>query len=222
MTDLDLKGLERKTFRSTHEDGLLDLFLGVVLLALAFFAWLGELDLSGGLRMLVLAGLEALAVLGLIISRKVISEPRIGKIRLGPAGKTRQKKARWLVAGSVIMGLALLVFTLIIRGHNPAALKPAYFFPAMWAANALIVFGLAAWFLDYTRLYGIGIMFAICVPLDMSLHEATGIRLGPLAFALPGFVVLAVGITVLLRFLHTNPRTDLTEPLPAINESEGS
>ncbi len=74
--------------------------------------------------------------------------------------------------------------------------------PAIWAVNMLVLFGLGAYFLDYNRLYLIGVLYALPVPVDFWLRELAGVRLGFIVFAVPAAVILIMGLVVFIRFLR--------------------
>ena len=78
-------------------------------------------------------------------------------------------------------------------------------FPAVYALNMLVVFGLSAYFLDFNRLYFIAVMFALPVPVDILVHELTGIKLGYITFIIPSAIVLTVGLVIFIRFLKQYP-----------------
>jgi hypothetical protein len=84
------------------------------------------------------------------------------------------------------------------------------FAPVAWVANSIIVFSLLAYYLNFTRLYIYSILFALPVPLDVAIKQFAGLNISPIAFAVPGLVILAVGVVLLVRFLHIYP-TDIKE-----------
>ncbi|MCK4941573.1 hypothetical protein KAS45_05725, partial [candidate division WOR-3 bacterium] len=69
------------------------------------------------------------------------------------------------------------------------------------------VFSLAAYFLRFHRLYLIGVMFAVGVPLDIVLREITQRDLSFVAFGIPALVILIMGAIVLARFLRKYPKS---------------
>ncbi len=77
--------------------------------------------------------------------------------------------------------------------------------PGAYALNMLMVFGAGAYFLEFERLYFIGVMFALPVPLGAMLTEFVGIDLGASVFIVPAVLVAAVGSWHLARFMRAYP-----------------
>jgi hypothetical protein len=210
-----LKDIERKAWRSTYQDGLLDIFLGLLLLAMAVGAWLSDSGFVWGLQMGVFVGLEIGALLAFFLGKKFITVPRLGLVRFGPKGKTRKKRAVWLGAASALVGLAvfglalvgLAVFglALVANGNLREQLLWEVIIPAAYVLNMLVVFSLGAYFLDVARLYVVGLMVALALPLDMLMREVFDADLTFLAFGIPAMVVLVMGTVVLVRFLRAYP-----------------
>jgi hypothetical protein len=211
---MNLKEIERKAWRSTYQDGLLDIFLGMLLLAMAVGAWLSDSDFVWGLQTGVFVGLEMGALLVFILGKRLITVPRLGLVRFGPKGKARQRRGVWLGAASALVGLAVLAIALIAKGNLEERLLWEVIIPAAYVLNMLVVFSLGAYFLDVPRLYLVGLMYALALPLDMLLRAVFNADLTFLAFGAPAMVVLAMGAAVLVRFLRAYP-------LPAGEEGGG-
>jgi hypothetical protein len=158
---INLKELERKAWRSVFQDGLWDIYLGLLF---------------------------------------------------------RKKTARGILAISVLVGAVVFVFTwLATKGNWSEGLPLRIILPAVWAVNMLVVFSLGAYFLDFDRLYLIGVMYALPVPVDFLLNELAGIDLGFVVFAVPAAVILIMGLVVLVRFLRDCPL--LAEEVPPAEEA---
>lgn len=204
---IDLKQLERKVWTSFFEDGIWDIYLGILLLAMAIGAFLSDIRAPETTLIVIYACLVCLAFLFLWLGKHFITIPRIGRVRFGPKGRERKKKTSIVFAISVLVGLVLFVIvTLSVKGSLSRALPMDLFLPAVWVGNMLIVFSLAAYFLRFRRLYLIGVMFAVGVPLDIVLRELTNRDLSFVAFGLPALVILVMGGVVLFRFLRKYPR----------------
>jgi hypothetical protein len=202
---INLKELERKAWTSYFQDGLWDIYLGLLLLAMAISALLSDVGFSESLGMTVLIGVEVLAVLVLWVGKKLITVPRMGRVKFGPK---RKAKLSWVVVIlfiSVLVGAGVFLVTSAMRGNRPGWLNAAFFAPAAWVGNAIVVFSLGAYFLDFSRLYLIGVMYALPVPLDILLDELAGIDLSFIAFGVPAMVILIIGLVVFTRFLRDYP-----------------
>lgn len=204
--DINLKELERKAWRSVFQDGLWDIYLGLLLMALAIYALLSKTKLPEAQQMVIYIGLMALSMLVLWAGKRFITLPRMGRVKFGPRGKTRRRKAAVLLAISVLVGaLVSIVTSLALKGNLSDGLPLHLVVPAAWALNMLVLFSLGAYFLDYDRLYLIGVLYALAVPLLIWLDEFAGIKLGFIALAVPAGIILIVGLVVLVRFLRDYP-----------------
>jgi len=203
--NINLKELERKAWTSYFQDGLWDIYLGLLLLAMAIQALLSDVGFSESLGITILIGVEVLAVLVLWVGKKIITVPRMGRVKFGPK---RKAKLSWVVVIlfiSVLVGAGVFLVASAMRGNRPGWLNAAFFAPAAWVVNAIVVFSLGAYFLDFNRLYLIGVLYALAVPLDILFRELTDIDLSFIAFGAPAMVILITGLVVLVRFLRDYP-----------------
>ncbi len=206
MTMFNLKEIEKKAFRSTFQDGIWDIFLGLVLLILAVGTLLSNIGVTKGVHMTILISLQAVVVLGFIAGKKLITVPRMGFVKFGPKRKSKIRKSRIILLVSVLAGLVVFVAAaLVIRSYPAGRPKLLLLLPAAWVANAVIVFSFLAYYLDCTRLYAYGVLFALPVPVDMMVKEFAGVNLSPVAFAVPATVMLVIGMVLLVRFLRDYP-----------------
>jgi hypothetical protein len=153
--NLDLKTLERRAFRSTFQDGLWDIWLGLVFLMFAIGPLLEEAGVSYTATMIIWLGSNVVAFLFLWVGKKHITTPRLGLVRFGLQRKAKLKKTRLVLVISVLVGL--LAWLAVSSGAKPgmAVVLGAF------AANIIIVFGLMAYFMDFDRLY-VCVCGAVC------------------------------------------------------------
>jgi len=203
--NISLKELERKAWRSVFQDGLWDIYLGLLLLAMAIWALLSDVGFSESLGMAIFIGLEVLAMLVLWAGKKIITVPRMGRVKFGPKRKAKLNWVRVVLFISVLMGAGVFLAALAMRSNRPEWLNAAFFFPAAWMVNTMVVFSLGAYFLDFNRLYLIGVMYALPVPLDIMFRKLADIDLSFIAFGIPAAVILIVGLVVFVRFLRDYP-----------------
>ena len=203
--NINLKELERKAWRSFFQDGLWDVYLGLMLMAMAVGALISDVGGSKGLQYMVYFILLALAMLGLWAGKRFVTVPRLGRVKFGPKGKARRKRVMTLLVFSVGVGAVLFVLTWLFTKGNFQGLPLRHIVPVVWIANALIVFGLGAYFLEFERLYLVGLMYALAVPLDEALTALLHLDLTFLAFGLPAAVILVTGLVVFVRFLRAYP-----------------
>ena len=203
--NINLKELERKAWTSYFQDGLWDIYLGLLLLAMAIWALLSDVGFSESWGMAIFIGLEVLAMLVLWVGKKLITVPRMGRVKFGPKRKAKLSWVMVILFISVLVGAGVFVAGLAMRTNRPGWLNTAFFLPAAWVVNAIVVFSLGAYFLDFSRLYLIGVMYALAVPLDIVFRQLTDIDLSFIAFGAPAMVILIIGLVVFTRFLRDYP-----------------
>jgi hypothetical protein len=203
--NISLKELERKAWTSYFQDGLWDIYLGLLLLAMAVSALLSDVGFSESLGMAILIGLEVVAVLVLWVGKKIITVPRMGRVKFGPKRKAKLSWVMVVLFISVLVGAGVFLVVSAMRGNRPGGLNVAFFAPAVWVVNAIAVFSLGAYFLDFSRLYLIGVMYALAVPLDIVFRQLTDIDLSFIAFGVPAMAILITGLVMFVRFLRDYP-----------------
>jgi hypothetical protein len=186
---IDLRDVERRAWTLYFQDGLWDIFFGL-------------LFLGGGLRaltgnrwfyLLVLAG-----ILVFILGKRLITLPRLGHIDFSPQRKARIKVVRVVALG--VMIVTAVIFVLILMGVDLSSLPVSWIFVFMVPG----IFLLMAYMMDFTRLYG----YTLLVAVFTLLGEFVGDPAAAWAQIIAGMVPLAVGIFLLIRFLRTYPAVD--------------
>jgi hypothetical protein len=196
---LNLKELERKAWQSTFEDGLWDLFFGAVLLWIA-----GSRLIPNDLISMVLAlGLLA----AFIAAKRILTVPRLGMVKFGSGRKRKRAMTTILLTTSVVL-TGILGYA---AGGGVTAewiRTNQIIMDVMFAAWACFVFALMAHWLDFPRLYLIGLVYALVfshlLPIDTSVTALVG-----------GVLVAVPGLVQLIRFLRKYP-------LPAEAEVHGN
>ncbi|MBN1786577.1 MAG: hypothetical protein JW825_06300 [Candidatus Methanofastidiosa archaeon] len=190
---LNLGAVEKSAVKSQYEDGILDIFLGTLLIIFGIFIVLDMNDETYSTMVFIL--LEALAILSLVFAKRMITVPRIGKVKLSLRRSSRSLKVTLVLAISVLSGLVLM--TLVSIGINSIGLIAIF-----WATNCILVFFLMAYFLDHDGFYVVGIMYAI----SLSSLEIVNGYIGTYSYDylhmfIPGMVVVIYGMVQLRAFL---------------------
>jgi hypothetical protein len=194
---LNLLTIERRAWRAFLNDGLWDIFLGLLLVAMAAGTLVDETALPEVTGTLIFVGLEAIAFVVALAGKRWITRPRLGQVKFGPRRARNKLIVVAVLCVSVVFGLAM---TLLASRLGGSALMPG-----LWVVNAILVFGLMAYFLDYGRLYVIGALYALVVPVDYVLKHAAKLDITFAVFGLPGLIIVAMGLVVLVRFMRTYP-----------------
>lgn len=192
----DLKAIERRAFRATFQDGLWDIYLGLVFVAFGLGPVLRHTaGLSERSAMIVHIGILAVALIMLIGGKKYITMPRLGCVRFGPARKRKLSRARIVLALSVVTGMIALVG---VTGDDLGLTGLAILF----AVNILVVLGALAYFMDFNRLFYYAVLWAISFPLGLLLEEHAGLGAAPTVFLVTGGLAVVVGGVYFARFLR--------------------
>ena len=204
--NVDLKDIERKVWMRCHQDGLMDIFLGLMLLLMGsgfIFVDVYGMGTTGALVAMAIMGTVATAAF--YAAKRLITYPRIGRVEFGPKGRSRLKKTAIVFSASVIVGIAAFVVAMITYSGGLGGLNAAVLLPVIYILNMVVVFGLWAWFFELPRFYLVGVLYALPLPLIIGFDEMAGIRIGYLSFAIPGTIILLMGLVILIRFLRRYP-----------------
>ena len=198
---ISLKDVERKVFTSAFEDGLWDIFIALVFLAWAFAPVLTP-SLGDFWSSAVLFGSWPFVFLALWLVRRYVVTPRVGTVQFGSWRKTR------LLRFNVVM-LVFLSFSAIlgmVLALGTAAL-PAWMHAAPFSLVVLIAFSVAAYFLDFSRLYVYGVLFALSPLVGRWLYLYREIPHSgyPVTFGISATIALLVGLAKFIAFLRTHP-----------------
>jgi len=210
---IDLKELERKAFRSTFQDGLWDIFMGLLLLNVGLGTVVGGM-LEMSLKslwwiVLIIVPLPFLALIVFWAGKKFITTPRIGLVKFGPQRKARMRNVRAVLFVSVLL-LVIMVFWgwAAIGNGLPEWMRgiplPLY----VWPVQTIVIFGLAAYFLDVPRFYVYGVLYGLPLPLGLALAKNTDLAaLSSMAitFGIAVGVMVLIGVVLFVRFLRQYP-----------------
>jgi hypothetical protein len=134
------------------------------------------------------------------------------------------KKVRLVLFASVLLGVLMAVWGVGASvGGLPYVIAqvplPAY----VWAAQCVVVFGLGAYFMDVTRFYPYGVLYALPFPLAIVLAENTslsGSASMALTFGLAGGSMVLVGLILFVRFLRRYPAASHRPSLEDVSDVE--
>ena len=203
--NIDLKELEKKVWKSTFEDGIFEIYFGILHLSLTFGIILDNI-LPEPLASIIAMSIIGLGLIFFLIAKKFISEPRIGKVKFGFSRILRKIKT----IGILTLNFFILLIIYLTGILNPEfrLVIPGYLYGLI---VGLLFFSLplcfVAYFIQFNRLYIIGILIGISFFLD----EIFALLLIPepfdslLAFGVISIIILSIGIVVFIRFLKKYP-----------------
>jgi len=195
-----LREIEKKTCMSYHQDGLLDIFVGVYILLFGIGICARATDFSTWF--VIPAIFPAIMVPIWISAKKRITMPRIGYVKFGVRGANKMMA---IFLGLIVAGLgAFTVFGLGAFMGEGWALTLRDFF----ISNSMIIIGIAAatisslfaYTMGLKRLYGYGLLtlvlfftgYFIVIPFEYFLVTI-------------GLVIIISGFVLLMRFIRKYP-----------------
>jgi len=210
---LDLKALEKKVFKSNFEDGLWDVYLGMLLLQISLSSFLYTLDIGPLWILLILVLFVGLVFAAFWAAKKHIIMPRMGLVRFSDERKQKKKKLSLILSLSVLFGV--LVFGLTLGLYWLAAnditsdwVQYGWVIPfGLFLVNAVVVFSLIAYYYDFPRAYLYGWFYGLAFPLNIALDELFGIRF-PFFSLLFSTIMVGIGLVLFIRFMQTHPLID--------------
>jgi hypothetical protein len=198
---IDLKDLERKAWTSFFQDGLMDIYLGLLLFILALVSTVLQGMSSAWLRYTIYFALIGAAFLAFWAGRRYITIPRLGRVKFGP--ERRRKRTRLAVVMSMFVLLnVLLIFLTVAAKNNPHTW--GRFMPSELALNLFIgvyvgaAMAIIAYYKDFQRGYYIALVFALTFAGVEFLDN-------PAVFWIGGGLVFIPGLVLLVRFLRQHP-----------------
>jgi hypothetical protein len=192
-----LKEIERRAYRSTFDDGIYDIQFGLLLLILA---WIPTLETVGISRFVGYALLILSVILIPWLGKRYITIPRMGAVEFGPKRKSRKLLLLWIGIGVVLLTLPVMI---MIVGQDVSG-RLGWPMIAMFVAPVLSI---AVCFLDLPRLYIYAALLIACVVEAEFLLEHVGSPLNALiSFGIPGGIISAIGILLLLTFVRKYPK----------------
>ena len=125
MNQINLKELERKAFRSTYQDGLWDMYFGLIIISMSIFFFRPATGYSPLNILLMLASMVVAYVL-FWAGKRFIILPRMGQVKFGDK-RAKRKKTMMLVLGVVVFIQAALLVIQFVPAFN--GISGPYFNP---------------------------------------------------------------------------------------------
>ena len=205
--NLDLKAIERKAFRSVHQDGLWDIYLGGLLLVLSLFFAIPESG-EGELTYMGLAILGVALVFAFFqLGKKYITAPRMGQVRFGPERQKRTGTLAWVMSAFVLVTLGIFLYSVYVwnaaESGKPVELNLA---PSLERAIVALLSALIAgistmvisYYKEFTRGYYIALLMGLGFFFTLWLDSTV-----PMIVA--GALIFLPGLVIFVNFLRQHP-----------------
>lgn len=193
----NIKELQKKAYTSYHQDGLIDLFASLYIIAFSVgilldFLW----DYSFGV---LLPGFILVLIIPLwLAAKRKITVPRIGYVNFGTKGKA---KLIVIFTGLAVLGIFFLfIFAMFQAGTTPLTNIIIEYGMIIVAIASLTVCSLFGYATGLRRIYAYGILaFAL-----FTLGYFTGVFFAYIVLAL-GLIVIISAVNLLVRFIRKYP-----------------
>jgi hypothetical protein len=194
MENIDLKEIERRAYLTYHKDGILDIYLGMGIMAVATVFFFEVFVTSTGI----------IAILPILYagSKKQFTIPRLGYVKFSQstAGRARNSMTLALLLGSMSAVAGLFAFySVISTGYS--FIEPLI---ANWkitmAVILLGVFSLFGYVSDLRRMYFYGLISSIVFVSGIFLPVP-----GYMVILLVGGIISINGMALLYRFTQEYP-----------------
>jgi len=203
---INLRGLEKRAWRSAFQDGIWDIYFGLLIfgLAIAPFGDAFGLPAEVGSMIIVLCW-NTIAVLFLILGKKFITIPRIGFVKFGAKRKKMKKRLLAFLVFNII--LACLLLFLNVSGFFKLLNIGRLTEPLVIGLLLITVpLSILAYFLEFHRLYIYAIIFGLGFFISELLYPFVGSPLDVfLSQGSVGIAVILIGLVYFVQFLRKYP-----------------
>ena len=199
MTEkIDLKKVEKQTYRFTFTDGLYDMAYGSLIFFAAIAPILREILYPSYIIFLILP-----APLILILGKRFITIPRIGIVKFNLNRTKSRNKIGLLFA--ILFPITVLMVVLTFLGVYNIKVG-GYIVPVGAGLFVLILLSLIAYIMDYPHFYLYAVSIGLGIPLADLLKPIFGEPLHYIiSFGISGTLILIYGIITLIKFIKKYP-----------------
>jgi hypothetical protein len=198
---ISLKEAERKVFRISHNDGLWDIFLGLFFLMFVIAPYLSS-SLGDFWSPAVFLPFWGLVFLVIRLIRKHVVTPRVGIVKFGHVRKT--KLVKFTIVMLVVNVVALILGLVAAMNFGSVSGRVT---SIMFGLILLIGLSIAAYFLDFGRLYVYGLLVGLSPLVGEWLysHGYATHHGFPITFGTAAGIMIVAGLAAFTRLLRYNP-----------------
>ena len=203
MNKIDLKKLERKAYLSYHQDGILDIFVGLSILL--FGLWiLADMAHLAGAFVAIFTPIYAQV-------KKQITVPRLGYVKFAPSRTAKSKKTISLLTITVVLALipGVLLFITTESGFQAPIQFLIEYGMIVIGVAWMALLALVAHITEISRLYAYSAVF--CAIFTVGYFLSIPFFYYPITL---DAAILLSGSYLLTRFIHEYP-------LPIGDQSDG-
>jgi hypothetical protein len=193
----NLKEIERRAYMSYHQDGLLDIFVGLYILGFGLGIYM-DIIWEYGFGSIMPAILIAAVLPIWIAAKRKITMPRIGFVKFGARGSN---KLFAIFLGLMVAGLGVFfAFTVFQGGHSPwldLVFQNGLIIVGIGSLAVCLLFGYS---MGLKRLYAYGVLALVALVIGHFM----GIFFAYILLAL-GLMVMVTGFALLIGFVRKYP-----------------
>ena len=195
---IDLKKVEKQTYRFTFTDGIYDMAYGSLIFFIAIAPILREILYPSYIIFLILP-----PSLIILLGTRFITVPRIGIVRFNQKRIKSRKKIGLLIA--ILFPITVVMVVLTYLGLYNIKVG-GYIVPVGAGLFVLILLSLIAYIMDYPHFYLYAVSIGLGIPLATLLKPIFGDPLHYLiSFGISGTLILLYGIVTLIKFIKKYP-----------------
>jgi len=206
MKALNLRSIETRSWKARHQDGLFDIYFGLLMLAIAISALISALGAPDPWRLVALVVLQFSAAGAYALAKRRFATPRLGAVKFG-MGRIQRSRTLAIVLAACVLGTAGLV-ALTAIGGSPLGLFDQlgrYALPTVVALVVGIPLAAIAMLLQFPRiLVHAGLFITAAFGLTAAGHGFMDPIPGAIAFGACGSASLAIGMFYFIAFLRSS------------------
>ena len=202
--DIDLKELEKRAYTSIFQDGLFDIFIGLIVIGWITNS-LGDF-FDTPFVITILFSYYIIVCILFILLKAFVSTPRMGKAKFGPTRKLNVKRffIFSIINTSILVILLVLPYTGLFQGISVGGLL----FPLL-ISTVFIWFplSLVAFFIKFNRMYVYAIIGGLAFFFSDVLRDFVPYLISScIIFGISGGIILIIGLQIFLKFLKKYPK----------------
>lgn len=208
MNKLSLRAIESRSWKARQQDGLFDMYFGVLMLAISISALVEGFGAAPIFRLITLVVLQFSAAGGFALAKRRYATPRLGAVRFAAGRVRRTHVLRAALAACVLLTAASVALTAV--GQSPIRWFLAlgdYALPTGVAVVVGIPLAAMAYFLEFPRiLIHAALFLSAGFTLTALGYDFMDPFPGAIAFGISGSISLAIGAVIFVRFVRRIPR----------------
>ncbi len=202
--NIDLKTVEKKIFKTSGEDGILDIYLAILFIGMGFFGVFWELIPLPWNIVLLYSIIISIAFPFYYFAKKYIAAPRTGIAKISVKTSPTSKRLLLFLLINVIITFIIFIFTLI----RPFGIQTDPILTMLVIGLLFLTLPMSglAYFLKTPRLYITAIVMGLSLLVSELIHPFIDSPFHfAIAFSISGSIILIMGVVVLIRFFRKYP-----------------